>query len=155
MKKMLCVMFLSLVLSMPVPSFASALHGLEPLYYPEAFSTFPMHDLLCARNAIEDVLENRGYFEITISKGKHVAGEDIPAGKYAISFPEDSLGYTYWINILSESGECADSLIGVADTPSKPDFSYTYEPPMVELITGQAIELTDDILVTLYTYDGI
>lgn len=155
MKRLLCFVSLLLVLSMPVPSSASALQGLEPLYYPDAFSLFSMHDLLCVRNAIEDVLEDRGYFEITLSKGKHVAGEDIPAGKYAISFPEDALGYTYWINILSESGECTDSLIGVADTPSKPDFSYNYKPPMVELMAGQAIELTDDILVTLYTHDGI
>lgn len=155
MKRLFCAVSLLLALAMPVTSFASALPGLEPLYYPEAFSMLSMSDLLCARNAIEDVLEDREYFEITLSKGKHTADEDFPAGKYAISFSEDDFGYTYWINILSESGECIDSLIGVADTPSKPDFSYTYEPPMVELMPGQAVEIKDDITVTLYTYKGI
>ena len=153
MKKLLCV--LMLVLFIPGTSYAASLNGLEPLYYPEAFSAFSMHDLLCVRSTVEKELEERGYFEITLSKGKHTVGKDIPAGKYAVHFNSDDLGYTYWMNVLSESGECLNSLIGVVDAPSKPDFSYTYEPPMVELAVGQIMELKDDIPVTFYTYDGI
>ena len=81
MKRMLCIVFLLLMLSASVHASAS------DLLSTDLFSYLSDSDILRARNILSEELMKRGYFEYILSEGEHIVGEDIKPGVYTLSVP--------------------------------------------------------------------
>ena len=147
MKKLFCVLFLLLILSVS----AHAEYLFPSLSSFNIFSSMSVSDLLRGRNVINDELAKRGYSELTLEEGEHVVGSSIQPGVYKLTVTGENSGSA----ILYEAdGKLIDivSLFYVSDFHDSLDVDL--EPVTVELFEGQVIRIMSGP-ITFCTYDRI
>lgn len=151
MKKLLCVLFLLLVLVSSVPAYAESL--LESL---DIFGSMSVSDLLKGRNVIENELAGRGYSELILPEGVYVVGKDIDAGKYALNIADrrNSLGMAAAVIVRTDSGDLIHAKSLICDSSTHGLFDLGHEAFMLELSPGQTVEVSGIPLV-FFTCNGI
>lgn len=141
MKKLLCVVIMSLILSAPVHAFAVDFSSLD------LFSSMSVYDLLRARNLLSEELMKRGYHEYTLNVGEHTVGEAISPGVYTLSAPDLTLST---ILVYSAEGDLI-SMRSVNYNWKYHESSESKGRNQIELTEGQVLKVMAGPM-TFYEY---